>query len=258
LIPVKTPQEIEIMKEGGKIAAAVREEVLNGAKVGVSTLELDALAEKLILGAGGKPSFKGFGDYPFATCINVNEGIVHGLPSARGGLKGGDILTVDLGVFYKGLHTDTARTMEVGSSKLEAGKEARSWKLEEFLNTGQKALEKAIEQCQVGKHVGDTSYAIQTAIEGAGYNVARELGGHGVGRKLHEPPFISGLGQPGEGPVLKEGMTLAIEVIYARGNGKIEVLNDGWTVVAIDGSVAGLFEHTVAVTKGSPIVLTKT
>jgi len=256
LIPIKTPQEIEIMKEGGKIAGAVREKVLAAARPGISTLELDALAEKLILEAGGESSFKGFEGYPFATCINVNEGIVHGLPTKRK-LKVGDVVTVDLGIFYKGLHTDTARTIEVGGWKVEAGNDAGRWKLDDkFLRTGQKALEKATKQCGVGKTVGDISHAIQTTVEEVGYNAARELGGHGVGRKLHEPPFISGLGQPGEGPVLEEGMTLAIEVIYAQGNGKIEVLNDGWTVVTVDGSVAGLFEHTVAITKGGPIVLT--
>ena len=265
-IQIKSPQEIEIMKEGGKIAAAVREKVLATAKQGISTLELDALAEKLILEAGVKPSFKGFEGFPFATCINVNEGIVHGLPTERK-LKAGDILTVDLGVFYKGLHTDTARTIgvekEQGSDGLglsspssELSPREPCSETDKFLNTGQKALEKAIEQCQIGNNIGDISHAIQAVIEGAGYNVTRELGGHGVGKKLHEPPFIPGFGQPGEGPVLKEGMTLAIEVIYARGSGKIEVLNDGWTVVTVDGNLAGLFEHTVAVTQSGPIILT--
>ena len=260
-IQIKSPQEIEIMKEGGKIAAAVREKVLATAKQGISTLELDALAEKLILEAGVKPSFKGFEGFPFATCINVNEGIVHGLPTERK-LKAGDILTVDLGVFYKGLHTDTARTVEVNKKTRKPRSKASSLRgkqenKKQFLSTGQEALEKAIGRCQVGNHVEDISRTIQATIEGAGYNVIRELGGHGVGKKLHEPPFIPGFGQPGEGPVLKEGMTLAIEVIYARGSGKIEVLNDGWTVVTVDGNLAGLFEHTVAVTKSGPVVLTK-
>ena len=251
MIPIKTPEEIEIMKEGGKIAAEVLAKVLAEAEVGISTLELDALAEKLILEAGGKPSFKGFEGYPFATCINVNEGIVHGLPTKRK-LKEEDLLTVDLGVLYKGWHTDTARTVEVQSEKLKVQSS-----IGKFLETGQEALEKAIEQCQVGNHVGGISHAIQTTIEKKGYNVARELGGHGVGKQLHEPPFIPGLGQSGEGPVLREGMTLAVEVIYASGNGKMAVLNDGWTVVTVSGKVAGLFEDTVAVTKSGPVVLTK-
>ena len=255
MILIKTPREIEIMKEGGKIAAGVLAEVLDSAKVGISTLELDALAEKLILSAGGKPSFKSFEGYPFATCINVNEGIVHGLPTERK-LKVGDILTADLGVFYKGLHTDTARTIVVGN-------EQKTKNNEQFLSVGQRVLDEAIEQCRIGNHVGDISHAIQTTVEEKGYNVARELGGHGVGRKLHEPPFIPGfvetkgkVGTDSKNVVLKGGMTLAIEVIYARGSGKIEVLNDGWTAVTVDGDVAGLFEDTVAVTDSGPVVLT--
>ncbi len=250
LILIKSSSDIEAMKTGGKIAAAVREKVLAAAEPEISTLELDALAEKFILEAGGKPSFKGFEGYTFATCINVNEGIVHGLPSAKGRLKGGDIVTVDLGVLYKGLHTDTARTIEIGK------KTKKQKNKKQFLSVGQKALEMAIEQCQIGNHVGDISHTIQKTVEEAGYNVARELGGHGVGRKLHEPPFIPEFGQPGTGPVLKEGMTLAIEVIYAQGSGKIKVLNDGWTVVTVDGGLAGLFEHTVAITRTGPIILT--
>ncbi len=251
MIPIKTPKEIEIMKEGGKISGTVREKVLAAARPGISTLELDALAEKLILSAGGKPSFKGFEGFPFTTCINVNEGIVHGIPTKRK-LKEGDVLTVDLGVLYQGLHTDTARTKKMQNAKCKMQNS-----IDKFLEAGQTALERAIAQCQIGNHIGDISHTIQTIIEGAGYNVARELGGHGVGKTLHEPPFIPGFGQPGEGPVIKEGMTVAIEVIYARGNGKIEVLNDGWTVVTVDGDLAGLFEHTVAVTDSGPVVLTK-
>ena len=249
-LPVKSPREIEIMKEGGKIAGAVREKVLAAAEPGVTTLELDSLAEKLILEAGGRPSFKGFEGYPFATCININEGVVHGLPTKRK-LRAGDVVTVDLGVFFRGLHTDNARTIQVGSQQ------PSSSTAQKFLAVGQRALDNAIRQCRVGKAVGDISHAIQTTIEEAGYNVVRELGGHGVGRELHEEPFIPEYGQPGTGPKLKEGMTLAIEVIYTQGSNKVEILNDGWTIVTADGSLAGLFEHTVAVTKSGPIVLTK-
>ncbi len=237
------------MKEGGKIAAAVLNQTLAAAQPGVSTLELDHLAEKLILVAGGEPSFKGFENYPFATCININEGIVHGLPTKRK-LKVGDVVTVDLGVFYQGLHTDNAQTVLVG------GQQFNNSTIQQFLSAGREALENAIKQCQVGNHLGDISHTIQTVVEKADCQVIRELGGHGVGKELHEPPFIPGIGRPGEGPVLKEGMTLAVEVIYAKGSGRIEVLNDGWTVVTVDGSTAGLFEHTVAVTRGGPIILT--
>jgi len=251
LIPIKSPKEIEIMKEGGKIAAAVLAKTLAAIKPGISTLELNNLAEELIFEAGGKPSFKGFQNYPFATCINVNEGVVHGLPSARGRLKEGDIVTVDLGVLYKGLHTDNARTIKVQSAKCKVQNS-----VDKFLETGQRALNEAVRQCQVGKTVGDISHTIQKTVEKAGYNVVRELGGHGVGKTLHEPPFISEFGQEGEGPKLSAGMTLAVEVIYTEGNGKIELLDDGWTIVTADGNVAGLFEYTVAITKHGPLILT--
>ena len=254
MIPIKTPQEIEIMKKGGKIAAKVLDRTLAAAQPSVSTLELDHLAEKLILEAGGKPSFKGFENYPFATCININEGVVHGLPTKRN-LKVGDVVTVDLGIFYQGFHTDNARTTRVGRWKMEDGR----WKRDQgrFLDTGREALKEAIDQCRIGKTVGDISHTIQTIVEKAGCQVTRELGGHGVGKKLHEPPFIPGFGRPGAGPALAEGMTLAVEVIYTAGNGKIEVLNDGWTIVTADGQPAGLFEHSIAITASGPIILTK-
>lgn len=237
------------MKEGGKIAAAALDKVLTAVKPGAATLELNHLAEKLILAAGAKPSFKGFQNYPFATCININEGVVHGLPKADVVLKEGDVVTVDLGVFYKGLHTDNAKTIEVGGGGCEVGSG--------FLEVGRRALEEAIKQCQVGRTVGDISHAIQKTVEKAGCRVVRELGGHGVGKVLHEPPFISEFGRSGEGPRLSAGMTLAVEVIYTKGNGKIELIDDDWTIVTADGSLAGLFEHTVAITESGPIILTK-
>lgn len=244
------------MKEGGKIAATVRERVLAAAEPGISPLELNHLAEKLILEAGGEPSFKGFEGFPFTTCINVNEGVVHGLPTRRK-LREGDLLTVDLGVLYRGLHTDNARTVEIGS-------QLSALSSQQFLAVGQKALDAAIKQCQIGKHIRDISRAIQTTIEGAGYNVVRELGGHGVGKKLHESPFIPGFvetkgmkGTVPNNPILKGGMVLAVEVIYTQGNGKIEVIDDGWTVVTSDGGLAGLFEDTVAIQKTGPLILTK-
>ncbi len=263
MIPIKTPQEIEIMKEGGKIAATVLQKTLAAAQPGVSTLELDNLAERLIIEAGGRPSFKGFQDYPFATCINVNQGVVHGLPTKRK-LKEGDVVTVDLGVFYNGLHTDNARTIQINKkTPKQTLRVATGQAKKQFLDTGRRALGKAIEQCRVGNHVDDISHAIQTTVESAGYNVARELGGHGVGKKLHEPPFIPGSaeikGKVGTVPtnvVLKGRMVLAVEVIYAQGSDSIEVLNDGWTVVTVDGSIAGLFEETVALSDAGPIILT--
>lgn len=234
------------MREGGQVAATVLAQVLAEARVGTTTLELDNLAERLILERGGKPSFKGFEGYPFATCININEGVVHGLPSKDIIIRQGDLVKVDLGVFYQGLHVDTAKTVI----------DSPSTNLKQFLAVGQRALKKAIDQCRAGNYVGDISFAIQNTVEGAGYCVIRELGGHGVGRKLHESPFIPEYGRLGTGPILREGMTLAIEVIYTKGSGKITLLKDGWTIVTADKSPAGLFEDTVAVTKADPIVLT--
>lgn len=256
MIPIKSPPEIEIMKEGGKISARILAETLAAARPDVSTLELDRLAEKMILESGGQPSFKGFQDYPFATCINVNEGIVHGIPKADVILKKGDILTVDLGALYKGFHTDNAKTVEVGKEPGSFSSEPGS-ETDKFLERGQRALENAIKQCQIGNHVGDISHAIQTTVEDAGYSVTRELGGHGVGKELHEPPFIPEFGQPEEGPLIKEGMALAIEVIFAKGDATIGLLDDGWTIVTADDSLAALFEHTVAATADGPIILTR-
>ena len=231
----------------------------------------DGEAEKIILKAGGEASFKTVNDYRFTSCINLNEGVVHGIPGNRK-IQEGDLVTVDLGTLYKGWHTDSGWTKEVKSEKLpvldrplsaepKRGRrvETRSGKVKscEFLKTGEKALWKAVDQCRVGNYLGDVSNTIQETIEGAGYSVVRNYVGHGIGRNLHEPPEIPGLGERGAGPELKRGMTLAIEVIYAEGSGETRVLEDGWTVITADQSNAALFEHTVAITKSGPIVLTE-
>lgn len=252
MIPLKNPAELQVMKRGGQIAAQALTEILSLIEIGATTWELDQRAEKLILEAGGQPSFKGFEGYPFATCININEGVVHGLPAREKIIREGDLVSIDLGVLYKGFHTDAARTLEVPSSKLKTQNS-----LGHFLETGKKALNRAIKECGVGHHVGDISAAIQTTIEGAGYYVIRELVGHGVGRELHESPSVPGYGNSGAGPKLSEGMVLAVEVIYASDSTKVEKAGDGWTIVSKDGSMTGLFEDTVAITRRGPIVLTR-
>lgn len=241
----------EALLTGGRIAASVLSQVLESVKPGVSTFALDRLAEELIRAAGATPSFKGFEDYPFATCINLNEGVVHGLPSKDIIIRRGDLVTVDLGVFYQGLHTDTARTVKIRNSEFEIRND------EKFLSVGQEALTKAINQCRAGNHVGDISFAIQSAVEGAGYYVIRELVGHGVGKELHQPPSMPGYGRRGEGQRLEKGMALAIEVIYAVGKTKVKLLGDGWTIVTKTGCPAAMFEHTVLITSSDPIVLTR-
>jgi methionyl aminopeptidase len=244
MIRIKTLQEIELMGESGKIAAKALKNVIAAVRVGVTLKELDKVAEDTILGAGAKPSFKIVEDYQYATCLNINAGVVHGIPSNYR-LKKGDLLSIDLGAFYKGFHSDLSWTLEIESNKEQ-----------KFLETGKKALTEAISNCIAGNHVGDISNAIQSVIEGAGCTVSRDLVGHGVGRDLHEDPYLPGYGKKGSGSLLKEGMVLAIEVIYQKGNPKLVLEDDDWTLSTADSSLSGLFEHSVAVTKKGPVVLT--
>lgn len=254
-ITLKTPPEIEIMAEGGKITSRVLEEVLQSAKPGVSTLKLDELAEKLITEAGGRPSFKMVPGYNFATCMNVNEIVVHGIPTHRP-LQENDILGVDLGVYYQGFHTDMSWTVCVRS---ELAREGLDEEIERFLMTGERTLQKALDEVRGGNFIGNISQAIQKNVEGAGFEVVKQLVGHGIGRQLHEAPEIPGWIKRNfkETPPIVPGMVLAIEVIYSRGNPKIVYENDdGWTIATRDKSPAGLFEKTVAATQNGPVVLT--
>lgn len=248
---LKTIEEIEIMKAGGKITARVLREVLDSVKPGVKLQDLDKKAEELILSLGAQPSFKMVKGYNFATCININEGVVHGIPSERV-IKEGDVVSVDLGAYYKGFHTDSAWTI------VASGEESVNSEKKKFLETGKQALERAIKQCKPLNKVSGISRAIQETVEGAGYSVVRDLVGHGVGRFLHEPPGIPGFLRGGKDIELEEGMTLAVEVIYNRGGGSVVTdKKDGWTISSRDGSIAALYEHTIALTKRGPIVLTQ-
>jgi methionyl aminopeptidase len=244
MILIKTPQEIQIMQEGGNIARKAVDAAVKQAKVGMTTLELNSIAEKAIVDAGGMPCFKGFEGFPSATCININSGIVHGIPNNYR-LRKGDIVSVDLGVLYKGLNTDVSESFE-----LETDGEQK------FLEIGRAALAKAIEKVAIGKKIGDISNAIQTTIQAAGFSVSRDLAGHGVGREIHEDPYVECFGRPGRGYELKEGMTLAIEVIYQKGRPDLVLAKDGWTLSTKDGSLSGLFEKSVAVTRQGVLVLT--
>ena len=244
-INVRTSEEIEIMRQGGLISKAALDAVLEKVKPGVTLLELDAVAEQTIKRLGATASFKTVDDYPFATCINVNEGIVHGLPSERV-IEVGDILSIDLGALYRGFHTDLSYTLEVGTDKET-----------KFLAVGKKALELAITACVLGNTIGDIGSEIQNTIERAGYSVSRELVGHGVGKELHEDPYVPGYGRKGKGLPLKEGMVLAIEVIYQRGRPALALEADDWTIRTADKSLSALFEDTVAITKAGPLVLTR-
>lgn len=248
-IRIKTKEQIEAMKEGGKITARALQEVLSAMEVGTSTAELDKIAEDFILAAGGEPAFKRVPGYDFTTCLNLNEGVVHGRPSRRK-LREGDILSADLGTYYKGLNTDASWTVYVGDKRRAARDTIK------FLRAGEEALWAAIGQAKVGNRVGDISRAIQSTLERRGFTPVDILVGHGVGEELHEEPQIPCLVIHGEGPELREGMTLAIEVIYTAGSPALKILPDGWTFVTVDASLAGLFEHSIAVTAGGPIVLT--
>lgn len=252
MIKIKTPQEIKIMQESGRILSETLWEVLKHVKVGVSEIELDTMAEKLIREKGGEPGFQKVPGYKHATCISTNEVVVHGIPTDYK-LKAGDIIGIDCGVYYKGFHTDMAQTVRVQSSN-------KTDEIDRFLAVGKQALQAGIKQAKPGNHVGDISKAIQGFVEAQnGYSVVRSLVGHGVGRELHEDPEVPGylIGKIEKTPLLKEGMVIAIEVIYNMGGPEVVFANrDGWTLKTEDDSLAGLFERSLAITKNGPLILT--
>jgi methionyl aminopeptidase len=252
MVDIKTKEEIEIMRAGGKILAETLWEVMDFIKPGVSEKEVDALADRLIVEKGGEPGFKKVEGYSYATCISTNDVVVHGIPSNYV-FKDGDIVGVDCGVFYKGFHTDMSHSKIVGNKK--------SSELEKFLEVGERALNEAILQVMPGNRIGHISKTIQDIVEKEnGYSVVRSLIGHGVGRNLHEDPEVPGyLNKKIEKtPLLKEGMTIAVEVIYNMGSFEVKYYNDdNWTISTEDGSLSGLFERTVLVTEGGVEILTK-
>lgn len=244
---VRNEYALELMRKGGRISATALKEVLEKVRVGMNCLELDKIAEERINSLGGAASFKIVPGYRWATCITINEQVVHGIPNDRK-IKAGDLVSIDLGTVYRGWHTDCAWSVVVDGRNIK-GKE-------QFLQVGEQALWDGINQAMVGKRIGDISYAIQSKVEGWGYHVVRALVGHGVGRSLHEEPEVPGYGSKGTGKILKEGMTLAIEVIYAQGTSEVVLGGDGWTFSTADKSLAGLFEMTVMVGKKKAEILT--
>ena len=249
MINIKTQQEIEIMQEGGHILSDTLWGVVKNIRSGISELELDALAEKLIRKKGGEPGFKRVQDYRHTICISVNDVVVHGIPT-QNKLKAGDIVGIDCGVFYKGFHTDMSETVIVESVDNSS--------IREFLDTGKKALEQAIKQAVVGNGIGNISKTIQDIVEGKGYSVVRSLVGHGVGHELHEEPEVPGylVGPIDKTPELVEGMVIAVEVIYNMGKYDLVLDSDGWTLRTKDKSLSGLFERTIAITRNGPLILT--
>ncbi len=234
------------MRRAGRIVAEVLAGLRERAKPGVTTASLDAWAEQYIRRQGGVPSFKGYRGYPASVCVSVNEEIVHGIPGRRR-LKEGQIVSLDVGVIYEGYHGDASVTVGIG----EIGPEAAR-----LLQVTERALAAAIAVVRPGRRLGDVSHAVQVTAEAAGFNVIREYVGHGIGAEMHEDPQIPNFGPAGRGPLLRPGMTLAIEPMVVMGDYHTRLLDDGWTVVTADGSLAAHFEHTVAVTDGDPEVLT--
>ncbi|KKU12319.1 MAG: Methionine aminopeptidase [Candidatus Woesebacteria bacterium GW2011_GWA1_45_8] len=245
----KSPESIEMMRQGGKKLGQVKSVLRQAVKIGVSAEEIEQLARGLIREKGGTPSFMAVPGYSWATCVNVNEGLVHGIPKKEIVFKKGDVVSVDVGMQYEGFHTDTSFTLglETDSS------------MNKFLQVGKNALRQAIDQIRAGKRIYDISFAIERTIKGAGLTPVRDLVGHGIGRHLHESPQIPCFttGARGQTEEIPEGATLAVEVMYAQGSHKVEVAPDGWTIAMRDGKISALFEETVAALASGPLVLTE-
>ncbi len=245
---LKTPAEIKIMTEGGRMLGEIKNKAARAVKEGFSSWDIEELVTREIEKTGGIPSFKMVHGYSWSTCINVNEGVVHGIPKKTVIFHEGDVVSIDLGLFYKGFHTDTAISVEVGSN-VHA----------HFLDVGRASLKNAIRQAKIGKSIADISEAMESTLKSASCNPMKQLTGHGVGRELHEDPavpcFVSG--RSFEKIKLVEGLVLAIEVMYSEGKGDIIIEDDGWTISTIDGKISALFEESVAVTSNGPAILTK-
>lgn len=266
MINIKTDDQVKIMQHGGQILGEVLFKVMDSIQPGVTELELDLLAEKLIKERGGESGFKKVSGYHHTICMSTNDVVVHGIPGSYK-FKEGDVVGVDCGVYYKGFHTDMAETRRVSKIKdlYSAGSgQARSKikkdEVDKFLEIGKYALEEGIKQAVVGNRVGNISKVIQDIVEKKhGYSVVRSLIGHGVGKELHEEPEVPGylVGTIARTPLLKVGMTIAVEVIYNMGGKEVMLDHDGWTIRSRDGSLAGLFERTIAITQDGPLLITK-
>lgn len=247
MIVRKSPVEVGRMRAANALVASVLSELERLVAPGVTTLDLDAVAERQIREAGGVPAFKGYQGYPSTLCASVNQAVVHGIPNDAP-LADGDIVSLDMGVVLDGFYGDSAITVPVG---------AVPNRVTELLDVTRAALELAIAQVKDGGHVSDIGHAVQRHVEAHGFAVVREFVGHGIGTKLHEEPQIPNYGEPGRGPRLASGMVLAIEPMVTMGGAAVKVLGDGWTAVTRDGSLAAHFEHTVAVTDTGPDVLSR-
>ncbi len=256
MISVKTSQEIKIMAEGGRILAQIIKSLAQAVRPGIATKDLDKLAEELVLSYGVKPAFLGYGGFPATVCISVNDEVVHGVPGDRI-LLAGDLVGIDMGIVHQGLNVDSAMTVPVLGSKSYRQWADENPKHDKLLTVTREALAIGINQAQVGNHAGAIGHAIQRFVERNGFNVVRDLVGHGIGRRLHEEPAVPNYGNPNDGPELAQGMTIAIEPMTTAGDWKVKKGEDGFGFVTADGSVAAHFEHTVAVTGRGPEILTR-
>lgn len=246
MIKLKSKREIALMRDSGAIAAAVLQELARAVEPGVTTAELDKLAERRIRRAGGEPAFLGYQGFPATICTSVNSEVVHGIPGLRR-LQEGDIISIDLGVVLKGYYSDTAITVGVGRISPAA---------ERLLAVTRQSLEEGISAMRAGGHLSDISHAVQKYVESNGFSVVYSYAGHGIGTAMHEDPQVPNLGPSGHGPRLQPGMVLAIEPMVNAGGAEVEVAGDGWTVLTADRSLSAHFEHSVALGRDGPVILT--
>ncbi|MEO6836110.1 MAG: type I methionyl aminopeptidase [Candidatus Tumulicola sp.] len=246
MVALKSAREIEVMRRSGKITSKVLTDLLKAVRPGMTTGDLDAMAEKGIRDLGGVPTFKGYHGFAGSICASINDEVVHGIPGSRM-LREGDLLSIDIGTTLDGYVSDSAATVAVGSISTAA---------QRLLDVTQECLMLGIAQMQRGNHVGDIGAAVQDHAENSGFGVVRELVGHGVGREMHEEPQVPNYGRAGTGMELRPGLVLAIEPMITQASHKVNVLKDGWTVVTADGKLAAHFEHTIAVTDEGPKILT--
>lgn len=246
MIVLKSKTELARMREAGYIVYTTHQHLKQHIQAGITTKELDRIAERWIRKSGATPSFKGYNGFPGSVCISVNEELVHGIPGKKT-LKDGDIVSIDIGACYEGYHGDSAWTYAVGSIAEE---------VERLMQVTERSLYRGLEEAKPQQRIGDISFAIQKEVEDAGFSVVREYVGHGIGHQLHEPPSIPNYGLQGKGPRLKPGMTLAIEPMVNMGSRFVKTLKDDWTVVTVDGKMCAHFEHTIAITEEGHEILT--
>lgn len=247
MIIIKNDAQIECMKNAGKVVGDTLARIQEVIKPGITTAEIDRLAEEYIVKQGAKPSFKGYNGFPASLCTSVNNEVIHGIPSKKVVLREGDIISVDCGAFLNGYHGDAARTFAVGKISKEA---------EDLIRVTEESFFKGVEKAIVGNYLSDISVAIQKHVEGHGYSVVREFVGHGIGQDMHEDPEVLNYKGPGRGPKLKHGMVIAIEPMVNIGRYDVEIRSNGWTVCTLDGSLSAHYENTVALLNDGPKILT--